>query len=88
MQSTSADGALSSARPQVALLWDGQERGRMYGAYALSALMTPQSPVDGLLAAGVIPALVAVLNTSRVRLAIGSAGPLASLLLYEELTVH
>ena len=40
----------------------------MYAAYALSALMTPNSPVDGLLAAGVMPALVGVLNTSRVRL--------------------
>ena len=59
--------AMSPVCLQVALLWDGQERGRMYGAYALSAMMTPQSPVDGLLAAGVIPALVAVLNTSRVR---------------------
>ena len=51
---------------QVALLWDGLERGRMYAAYALSALMTPQSPVDSLLAAGVVPALLNVLQTSRV----------------------
>ena len=38
----------------------------MYAAYALSALMTPHSPVDGLLAAGLVPALLSVLQTSRV----------------------
>ena len=38
----------------------------MYAAYALSALMTPQSPVDSLLAAGLVPALLSVLQTSRV----------------------
>ena len=51
----------------MGLLWEGQERGRMYAAYALSALMTPQSPVDSLLAAGLVPALLSVLQTSRVR---------------------
>ena len=51
---------------QVRLLYDGKERGRMYAAYALSSIMTPSQPLADMRAAGVIPALVTVLNTSRV----------------------
>lgn len=49
---------------QVRLLYDGKERGRMYAAYALSSIMTPTQPLIGMRAAGVIPALIAVLTTS------------------------
>ena len=38
----------------------------MYAAYALSSIMTPTQPLVGMRAAGVIPALVTVLTTSRV----------------------
>ena len=51
---------------QVRLLYDGRERGRMYAAYALSSIMTPTQPLSEMRAAGVIPALIAVLNTSKV----------------------
>ena len=51
---------------QVRLLYDGRERGRMYAAYALSSVMTPDADLDSMRAAGVVPALIAVLNTSRV----------------------
>ena len=51
---------------QVRLLHDGKERGRMYAGYALSSIISPNSGMTEMRAAGVIPALVAVLNTSRV----------------------
>lgn len=38
----------------------------MYAAYALSSIMTPSKPLVDMRAAGVIPALITVLNTSRV----------------------
>ena len=50
---------------QVRLLYDGKERGRMYAAYALSSIMTPSQPLTEMRAAGVIPALIAVLNTAK-----------------------
>ncbi len=53
---------------QVQLLHDGKERGRMYAGYALSSIISPNSGMTEIRAAGVIPALVSVLNTSRVRL--------------------
>lgn len=56
------------AHVQVQLLHDGKERGRMYAGYALSSIISPNSGMTEIRAAGVIPALVAVLNTSRVRL--------------------
>ena len=40
----------------------------MYAGYALSSIISPNSGMTEIRAAGVIPALVAVLNTSRVRL--------------------
>ena len=52
---------------QVRLLYDGRERGRMYAAYALSSVMTPDIDLEGIRTAGVVPALISVLNTSRVR---------------------
>lgn len=55
------------AHVQVQLLHDGKERGRMYAGYALSSIISPNSGMTEIRAAGVIPALVAVLNTSRVR---------------------
>ena len=51
---------------QVRLLYDGKERGRMYAAYALSSIMTPSQPLADMRSAGVIPALITVLNTSKV----------------------
>ena len=58
------------ARPrpdmQVRLLYDGRERGRMYAAYALSSVMTPEADLESICCAGVVPALIAVLNSSRV----------------------
>ena len=48
------------------LLYDGRERGRMYAAYALSSVMTPGADLEGFRAAGSVPALICVLNTSRV----------------------
>ena len=51
---------------QVRLLYDGKERGRMYAAYALSSVMTPDADLQGMQSAGVVTALIAVLNTSRV----------------------
>lgn len=50
------------------LLYDGRERGRMYAAYALSSVMTPDADLLSMQAAGVVPALISLLNTSRVRL--------------------
>jgi hypothetical protein len=50
----------------VKLLYDGKERGRMYAAYALSSIMTPSQPLAEMRAAGVIPALITVQNTSKV----------------------
>ena len=38
----------------------------MYAAYALSSIMTPSQPLADMRAAGVIPALIAVLTTSKV----------------------
>ena len=37
----------------------------MYAAYALSSIMTPSQPLTELRAAGVIPALISVLNTAK-----------------------
>ena len=37
----------------------------MYAAYALSSIMTPSQPLTEMRAAGVIPALIAVLNTAK-----------------------
>ena len=54
---------------QVRLLYDGKERGRMYAAYALSSIMSPTSSLMDMRAAGAIPALISVLNTSKVSLA-------------------
>ena len=53
-------------RVQVRLLHDGKERGRMYACYALSSILTTKSGMTEIRAAGVIPALIAVLNTSKV----------------------
>lgn len=50
---------------QVRLLYDGKERGKLYAAYALSSIMTPTQPMTEVRAAGVIPALIFVLNNSR-----------------------
>ena len=51
---------------QVRLLHDGKERGRMYAGYALSSIISPSSGMTEIRAAGVIPALVSVLDTSKV----------------------
>lgn len=57
--------AVGVIQPLVQLLHDGKERGRMYAGYALSSIISPNSGMTEIRAAGVIPALVAVLNTSR-----------------------
>ena len=41
----------------------------MYAAYALSSIMSPTSSLMDMRAAGAIPALISVLNTSKVGLA-------------------
>ena len=41
----------------------------MYAAYALSSIMSPTSSLMDMRAAGAIPALISVLNTSKVSLA-------------------
>jgi len=70
LQSTPEQSLPTSEVPgpplQVKLLYDGKERGRMYAAYALSSIMTPSQPLAEMRAAGVIPALITVLNTSKV----------------------
>ena len=53
-------------RLQVRLLYDGEERGRMYAAYAVSSGVIPGQLRADERSAGVIPALVAVLETSNV----------------------
>ncbi|KAK9786899.1 hypothetical protein WJX73_000622 [Symbiochloris irregularis] len=50
----------------VRLLYDGRERGRMYAAYSLSSMMTPDADLGSYLKAGAVPALICILNTSRV----------------------
>ena len=40
----------------------------MYAAYALSSIMSPTSSLMDMRAAGAIPALISVLNTSKVSL--------------------
>ena len=42
----------------------------MYAAYALSSIMSPTSSLMDMRAAGAIPALISVLNTSKVNLAL------------------
>eukprot|EP00891_Asterochloris_glomerata_P003409 jgi/Astpho2/3409/Aster-x0160 len=59
-------GSLGVVQPLVRLLYDGKERGRMYAAYALSSIMSPTSSLMDMRAAGAIPALISVLNTSKV----------------------
>lgn len=51
---------------QVRLLYEGKERGRMYACYALSSILSTKSGMTEIRAAGVIPALIAVLSTSKV----------------------
>lgn len=51
---------------QVFLLHNGKERGRMYAGYALSSIISANTDMTELRAAGAIPALVAVLTTSKV----------------------
>ena len=51
---------------QVRLLYDGNERGRKYAAYALSSGIIPGKLCADKRSAGVIPALVAMLNISEV----------------------
>ena len=51
---------------QVRLLYDGNERGQKYAAYALSSGIIPGKLHADERSAGAIPALVAVLNTSKV----------------------
>ena len=51
---------------QVRLLHDGRERGRMYACYALSSILSTKSGVTEIRAAGVIPALIHVLNSTTV----------------------
>ncbi|KAL3155148.1 hypothetical protein ABBQ38_011204 [Trebouxia sp. C0009 RCD-2024] len=50
--------------PLVRLLHDGRERGRMYACYALSSILSTKSGVTEIRAAGVIPALIHVLNST------------------------
>lgn len=38
----------------------------MYAAYALSSVMAPDADLESMRSAGVVPALISVLNTSRV----------------------
>ena len=51
---------------QVRLLHDGRERGRMYACYALSSILSTKSGMSEIRAAGVIPALIYVLHSSKV----------------------
>ena len=51
---------------QVRLLHDGRERGRMYSCYALSSILSTKSGMTEIRAAGVIPALIHVLTSSKV----------------------
>lgn len=51
---------------QVRLLHDGRERGRMYACYALSSVLSTKAGVTEIRAAGVIPALIHVLNSTTV----------------------
>ncbi|KAK9807719.1 hypothetical protein WJX72_007116 [[Myrmecia] bisecta] len=57
---------LATITPLTRLLYDGRERGRMYAAYALSSIILPSTPLADMRAAGTIPALINVLNSSKV----------------------
>ncbi len=55
---------------QIGLLYENKERGRMYAAYALSSVVSPPGTLERVYQAGAVPALIHVLNTSRVSTAI------------------
>ncbi|KAK9863425.1 hypothetical protein WJX84_000788 [Apatococcus fuscideae] len=53
-------------RALIELLYENKERGRMYAAYALSSVVSPPGTLERVYQAGAVPALIHVLNTSRV----------------------
>ena len=57
---------------QVRLLHEGKERGRMYACYALSSILSTKSGMTEIRAAGVIPALIVVLSTSKVTIVLAA----------------